>query len=299
MRLKDIGEDGLVERLTRDIRAGRDIVVGVGDDCAVVRGGRRGWYELLKTDCVVEGVHYLRETPPAKVGWKAMARCLSDMAAMGGLGRYALVTVVMPGEREVSYIRGVYRGLRGAADSFGVSIVGGETASSHGDEAVISVAMEGEVEVRRCVMRSGGKAGDRIYVTGRLGGSLRGKHLRFVPRVHEARWLTSVVRVHAMMDLSDGLAADLPRMADASGVGYEVKLTKVPRTRGCGMAEALGDGEDFELLFAISARSARKLEDEWKKCFPSLKLTCIGELREDEKDRTDLGAGWEHFARQP
>ncbi|MEM7148148.1 MAG: thiamine-phosphate kinase [Verrucomicrobiota bacterium] len=276
---------------------GRDVVVGVGDDCAVVRAGKRGWYGLLKTDCVVEGVHYLKETPPGKVGWKAMARCLSDMAAMGGEGRHALVTVVMPGEREVSYVKGLYGGLRKAAAAFGVSIVGGETASARGREAMVSVAMAGEVETGRCVLRSGGKAGDRIYVTGRLGGSIRGKHLRFVPRVEEARWLTKTVPVRAMMDLSDGVAADLPRLADASGVGYSVEFGAVPRTRGCGVGEALGDGEDFELLFTVSARSGKKLEREWGKRFPKLELSCIGELCGDEKERTDLGSGWEHFSK--
>jgi thiamine-monophosphate kinase len=293
--LKEVGEDALVSMLTRDLALGPGVVVGAGDDCAVVRSGRRGWYGLLKTDCVVEGVHYLKETPPAKVGWKAMARCLSDMAAMGGEGRHALVTIVMPGDRSLSYVKGLYRGLTKAAERFGVAIVGGETAAARGGEAMVSVAMTGEVEARRCVLRSGGRAGDRIYVTGCLGGSLGGKHLNFTPRVTEARWLTAAVPLHAMMDLSDGLAADLPRLAKASGVGFDVDLEAVPRTRGSGIPEAIGDGEDFELLFAVSARSARKLEMNWRKRFPKLALTCIGRLHGEKGRGTLPGNGWDHF----
>jgi thiamine-monophosphate kinase len=293
--LKDVGEDALVSMLTRELGTGPGVVVGAGDDCAVVRSGRAGWYGLLKTDCVVEGVHYLKETAPAKVGWKAMARCLSDMAAMGGAGRHALVTIVMPGDRGVAYVKGLYRGLKKAADEYGVVIVGGETAAARGREAMISVAMTGEVEARRCILRSGGRAGDCIYVTGRLGGSLRGKHLSFMPRVEEARWLTGAVPVHAMMDLSDGLAADLPRLAKASGVGFEVGEAAVLKTRGCDLGEALGDGEDFELLFTVSRRSAGRMEEGWRKRFPRLELTCIGRLVGDRKAGSVLGQGWEHF----
>jgi thiamine-monophosphate kinase len=117
-----------------------------------------------------------------------------------------------------------------------------------------------------------------LYVTGRLGGSLEGRHLDFIPRVVEARWLTGNFRIHAMMDLSDGLAADLPRLAKASGCGYEISEEKVPRNRGCTVAQALGDGEDFELLFAVRPADAARLEAKWRAKFPRLPLTRIGAL---------------------
>ena len=126
----------------------------------------------------------------------------------------------------------LYAGLRDAAKKFDVQIVGGETSATHG-LAVISVSVCGEVEKDRWVSRSGGRVGDLLFVTGRLGGSIRSRHLRFVPRIEESRWLTQNFSIHAMMDLSDGLGADLPRLARASRVGFEVEESAIPRHRGC------------------------------------------------------------------
>ncbi|MFV1996290.1 MAG: thiamine-monophosphate kinase, partial [Verrucomicrobiales bacterium] len=145
--------------------------------------------------------------------------------------------------------------------------------------------------------RSGGKPGDVLLVTGRLGGALRsGRHLRFDPRLEQGRWLTGAVPVHAMMDLSDGLARDLPRLARASGVGFELDAGAVPRHRGCSLAQALGEGEDYELLLAVAARSAGKLEALWRRRFPRLALTRIGRLVADVGEGSDLEGGWDHFA---
>lgn len=295
-RLTDVGEDALVEALTRGLKPGKGVVVGVGDDCAVLRGGREGWYTLLKTDCVVEGVHYDAKAPPGRIGWKAIARSVSDVAAMGGEPRYALITLVMPGGESVARVKAMYKGMEKAAQSFGLSIVGGETSRVPGrGPAMISVAISGEVRKRRCALRSGGVAGDLLYVTGRLGGALAGRHLRFHPRLAEGRWLTEKFSIHAMMDLSDGLAKDLPRLARSSRVGFELELEAVPRSRGCDVKAALNDGEDYELLFAVSPRSAGRLEEAWASRFRDVRLTRIGRLLEDRSAGAGLKGGWDHF----
>ena len=234
-------------------------------------------WQLLKTDCVVEGVHFEKKEKPARVGWKALCRAVSDIAAMGGMPRHALITIAVSREVEMAWLREIYAGLRKAARRFGVSIVGGETSRSPGP-AFINVALTGEVERARCVTRGGGRAGDFLYVTGRLGGSLAGKHLDFIPRLTEARWLTEKFRIRAMMDISDGLATDLPRLAKASGCGFGISEEKIPRNRGCTVAQALGDGEDFELLLAVRPTDAARLEEMWRAKFPKLPLTQIGAL---------------------
>jgi thiamine-monophosphate kinase len=249
---------------------------------------------LLKTDCVVEGIHFSKKDSAAAVGWKAMMRPLSDFAAMSGLPQFALVTLVASPETTVTWTEKLYLGLRKAADKFGVQIVGGETSATHGP-AVISVGATGVVENDRWVPRSGGRAGDELFVTGKLGGSIRGKHLRFVPRIAEARWLTENFSIHAMMDLSDGLGADLPRLARASGLGFEIDESAIPRNRGRTIAQAINDGEDYELLFACARHDARKLATRWKKTFPKLSLTRIGRLTRHSSAVTRHFRGYVHF----
>jgi thiamine-monophosphate kinase len=277
MKLRDVGEDRLLEQLLANLRAGRGVVLGAGDDCALVDSGKRGLFDVLKTDCLVEGIHFGKKTRPELVGWKAMARPLSDFAAMSAVPQFALVTLIVPADREVVWVQRLYRGLEKAARRFKVSIVGGETSGIKGP-AVISVNVTGFVEKKRWVGRGGGKAGDDLFVTGRLGGSLRGHHLEFVPRIAESRWLTENFRVRAMMDLSDGLGADLPRLARASGLGFEIDELALPRNRGCTVAQAISDGEEYELLFAISAKDSQFLASHWRKKFPKVPLTRIGRL---------------------
>ena len=297
MNLSQLGEDAVVAALVRALPLGADVRHGAGDDCAVIGGRRDRWWRLLKTDCVVESVHFLPAETAARVGWKALCRAISDVAAMGGIPEHAVITIAVRPDVEMAWLRGLYAGLRKAARKFGVSIVGGETSRSPGP-AFISVALTGRVERARCVTRSGGKAGDVLYVTGRLGGSGGGRHLDFVPRVAEARWLAGKFRIHAMMDISDGLGADLPRLARASGCGFEIWKEKIPCSRGCTIEQALGDGEDFELLFAISPRDAERLDAGWRKAFPKLSLTQIGALIRPDKTNTrkKLTRGHDHFA---
>ena len=297
MKTAALGEDAVVAAITRGLPLGRDVRRGAGDDCAIIGGARDRVWRLLKTDCVVEGVHFEKKEKPARVGWKALCRAVSDVAAMGGLPKHALITIAVARDAEMAWLRGLYAGLRRAARRFGVSIVGGETSRSPGP-AFISVALTGEVERARCVTRSGGRVGDILYVTGRLGGSLAGKHLDFIPRLVEARWLTGNFSIRAMMDLSDGLAADLPRLAKASGCGFEIAKENVPRSRGCTVVQALGDGEDFELLFAIRPSDAARLEVKWRAQFPKLPLTKIGALTSGavRAKRKPTTHGYDHFA---
>lgn len=296
MKLQGYGEDRLVAELTLALATDENVRVGIGDDCAAIGPRSAKTWQLLKTDCIVEGVHFQQDTAPEKIGWKAMARAISDIAAMGGLPRYALVTLGVPAEAEVARVKAIYAGIRKAARTFDFRIVGGET--SRAPVLFLSVTLTGEVERTRCLTRSGGRAGDLLFVTGRLGGSIRGRHLAFTPRLAEARWLAGNFRIRAMMDLSDGLGADLPRLARASRVGFEICEEKIPRNRGCTVREAIRDGEDYELLFAIAPREATTLESAWAKRFPRLRLTQIGKLStlNSQSSTLSFSRGFDHFA---
>jgi len=212
---------------------------------------------------------------------------------MGGRPLHALITLAISPEADLKRAVAVYAGLGKCAAKYGIAIVGGETARSPGP-MFISVMLSGDVERRRCVFRSGGRAGDRLFVTGRLGGSQAGRHLIFEPRVEEARWLARHFPLKAMMDLSDGLGADLPRLARASGCGFRLEETALPLNAGCTTAQALSDGEDYELLFALPPREAARLQIRWPRKFPKLPLTEIGELTAAPAAKKTHG--YDHFA---
>ncbi len=295
MNLRELGEDRLLAKIAPGLPLNRSVIAGAGDDCALARFPGSDQLLVLKTDCVVEGVHFTRAAAASDVGWKAMARPLSDFAAASAVPEFALVTIIAPAVTQVAWLAGIYRGLTKAARCFDVAIVGGETSATRGP-VCISVSVAGSVERERKVSRRGGKAGDELFVTGRLGGSRLGKHLRFVPRIAEARWLTKHFRVAAMMDLSDGLGADLPRLAQASRIGFEVDDSTIPRTRGCTVEQAISDGEDYELLFAIAPSESTELEAEWRRQFPKLPVTRIGRLVKSSGGvRQKLRTGYVHF----
>lgn len=297
-----MGEDALVERLTRGLPQTARTLTGPGDDCAVLGGPGPGpgkMLQLYKTDVIVEGRHFLPDTLPAQIGWKALCRAISDIAAMGGTPAEALITLIMPPETPLARVDGIYSGLRRAARKFSVGIAGGETSSTgSGQPLVLSISLLGVVEKSHLVLRSGGKPGHRIFVTGRLGGSIRGKHLTFTPRLAESAWLVRNFRPSAMMDLSDGLGSDLPRLARASACSFAVNADAVPRTPGCSTAQAFADGEDYELLFTLPPRRATALQTAWHRQFPRLPLTCIGTLQlPGDAPGSDelLPSGWQHF----
>jgi thiamine-monophosphate kinase len=295
MKLCDVGEDRLLGQLFSRLSLGKEVVNGLGDDCAVV--GTRDYRNLLvlKTDCVVAGIHFLPTESALHVGWKAMMRPLSDFAATSAVPQFALITLIAPEKTKVEWVERLYRGLGRAAKRFKVSIVGGEMSGTAGPVA-ISVSVVGFVETNRCVSRGGGKAGDDLFVTGRLGGALKQKHLQFVPRIVESRWLTRNFPIHAMMDLSDGLGADLPRLAKASRVGFDIELESLPLARGAKIDNAISEGEDYELLFAISRRERNRLLRSWQKKFPRLLLTRIGSFsRRSTRNHQLLPRGYTHF----
>jgi len=299
LRIRDLGEDALVARVAALCPTAPGLATGPGDDCAVIDRNGRGPFELLKTDAIVEGVHFLPDAPPRQVGWKALARVASDFAAMGGRPEHALVTLAIAADRPVAWVEDLYKGLRRCAELCACSIAGGETTGlPPGAPTLVSVSALGTAARRRLVLRSGGKPGDILAVTGRLGGSLKsGRHLCFEPRLEQAAWLVgaSAHRPRAMMDLSDGLAMDLPRLARASGCGFEINPESIPRHRDSSIDQALGDGEDYELLMAVEPGKWKRLATDWKHVFPRFALTRIGQLAEAPIQSGTLAGGWEHF----
>jgi len=293
-----LGEDALVHLLTRGLPQTARTLHGPGDDCAVLSGPDRNRLTLFKTDALVQDIHFTRDTDAARVGWKALCRCISDVAAMGGEPREALITLALPRCTPVAWVQRLYAGINKAARRYKCGVAGGETSSTpDGAPIVISVAMLGSVGRKHLKLRSTGRTNDWLFVTGRLGGSLAGRHLTFQPRLPEARWLVKHANVGAMMDLSDGLAKDLPRLARASRKGYILRLPAIPRTPGCTFEAALGDGEDYELLFTARMKSPEEIRPAWRAAFPRTRLTCIGQLAPESAGcHPPLGdAGWDHF----
>ncbi len=295
--LRDIGEDALIDRLIQLVPRDPNPAAGPGDDCAVVDPGPDSdVLQLLKTDALVGNVHFLPDTPARAVGWKAAARVVSDFAAMGGKPERFLVTVALPAETEVSWVEELYRGIGDCLKAFNAVLAGGETSSvPAGSAPVISIAATGSVLREHLVLRSTAKPGDVLLVTGSLGGSIQGKHLDFTPRVREACWLAANWKPTAMMDLSDGLAKDLPRMAAASGCGFVVDRSALPLSPGVNISQAFGDGEDFEILFTMAPENVPGLLVAWFAAFPALPLTVIGRMV-DAGSGDALSGGWDHFA---
>ena len=310
-----MNEFELIARLPQSLPTNQSVVTGAGDDCAVLDLGVPEKLILFKTDAIVEGIHFTRETPPEKIGRKALARCLSDIAAMAGTPTAALATLALPKDFEADFVAKIYDGLNALAEKYAVAIVGGETTTNP-ERILISIALIGTVPRGRQILRAGAKVGDAIFVTGELGGSLAEKHLEFEPRLAEARWLAENFSIHALMDLSDGLAGDLPHILNASKVGAQLLKSAIPVSRAAklrtkenssakpAVLAALTDGEDFELVFTLASQDAVKLLDAWKKKFPGLKLSCIGKivagegiLLRDKIGSHKLNAhGYVHFA---
>jgi thiamine-monophosphate kinase len=243
------------------------VVVGPGDDAAVLAPAKRP--QLVTVDMLMDGTDFhLEEIGARAVGRKAMAVNLSDIAAMAGVPTAAVVSVALPRRDGRTIGEELYAGLREVADSFGVAIVGGDTNSWDGP-LVISVTLLGEATERGPVLRSGGRPGDWLLVTGPLGGSIRGRHLAVTPRIHEALRLHEAADLHAMIDISDGLAADLNHILEESRCGAVLMAEAIPiaadavelsRISGkTALQHALGDGEDFELIAAVSPADGQRL----------------------------------------
>lgn len=299
-RLVDLGEDEVLRRLLDRHGCwaeGGALRTGPGDDCAVVDATPRA--QLLKVDAVVEGVHWAPGTAPARVGRKALARVLSDVAAMGGTPREALVVVSAPSGSAFAWLDEAYAGMAELGRRHGVALAGGElVALPPGAPRQLALFLRGELEGRG-LRRDGAGPGNLLAVTGRLGGSFAsGRHLDFEPRLAEGRWLAGRPEVRAAMDLSDGLAADLPRLARASGVGAVLERARLPLHPGCSVEQALQEGEDHELLLAVDAARWDALAAAWASRFPGLGLSRIGACTAPGRGE-ELRGGWQHFTADP
>jgi thiamine-monophosphate kinase len=330
----DQNEDSLVQRIARVFAQGQThgrsaLKAGVGDDAALL-APRRGYETILTCDWFLEGTHFLRDRHPADaVGWKCLARAVSDIAAMGGQPRCFLLSLALPQTYTGHWLDEFLLGLRRAARKFCCFLAGGDTTRRK--EILINVTVVGEVREGQAVLRSGAKPGDVIFVSGRLGEAELGlrllrsakavankrigavkKHLYPEPRLALGRWLADKCLANAMMDLSDGLSSDLPRLCAASGVGATIEEAKLPivptavdkRTeRFDGLQLALDGGDDYELLFAVPREKVARIPRSSR----GLLLTNIGEItrgriifRKDKNNgKLELAAGgWDPFRKK-
>jgi thiamine-monophosphate kinase len=260
------GEFAFIDWVRRRTPSADRVVLGPGDDTAVLSWSG-GADCLVTTDMLLEGSCFLlAEAGPRRVGRKAMAVNLSDIAAMAGVPVAAVVSVGLPRHGGRALAEDLYHGLREVADSFDTAIIGGDTNTWDGP-LVISVTLLGEATERGVVRRSGARPGDRLLVTGPLGGSITSKHLDFIPRVREALQLHEAAELHAMIDVSDGLAADVNHLCEESRCGALLRAESIPVAESARqlndgrspLEHALGDGEDFELVFACEPDQARSL----------------------------------------
>ena len=257
MLISKIGEFGLIDRFKKLIKTDASVIKGSGDDCAVIKFDREH-YLLWTCDMIVEDVYFTFRTDPYLIGRKAVAVSLSDIAACAGEPRYLLAALAMPKQTSLGFAEKIVQGMRETANKYRVNIVGGDL--SRAGKIALDVSMLGIVKKKHLVLRSGAKPGDVIFVTGTLGGSIKGKHLKFTPRLKESRFLAENFKPSAMIDLSDGLAQDLGQILKESRVGARIYAELIPVSpQATGLSDALYSGEDFELLFTLPKKQAQKL----------------------------------------
>jgi thiamine-monophosphate kinase len=317
----DVSEDELLEAIRRVLSTTDPaILVPVGDDAAVVRAGAGDL--VLTTDAVVEGVHFHRATATARdIGYKAVAAAVSDVAAMAASPRFALSSLTLSDDVDAAWTMELFGGMREACGEFAVALVGGNVSS--GPAVSVAVTLTGEVAPGRAITRSDAKPGDVVVVTGSLGGAAAGlrlmrdaiaghvtdevldairRHERPTPRIGEAQVLARHGAT-AMIDVSDGLAIDLARMCEASGVGVRLELGRVPAHPAATEGEALGGGEDYELIATMPAGAVAEAAAELREVF-GVALTAIGTITPTGLEAVDAAGasqpferrGWDHFA---
>jgi len=294
MELGRIGEFGLIKRIKEKVGAeAKGVRLGIDDDAAAFEP-TKGMVMLVTTDTLVEGIHFDPAfAAPYEIGWKAMAANLSDIAAMGGIPRVAVVSLSLPNTTTVEWVEDLYAGMNECIGSFEGSIVGGDTSAARND-TVITVALCGEIEQKRMVRRSGARKGDIICVTGDIGSSMAGlkilrtrgagkesvrerwshiieKHLLPPPRIHESRILVAETEVNAMIDISDGLGSEIHHICEQSKCGAKIYLEELPiheqtteaarQCEGSASQYALYGGEDYELLFTLPPKKVGDVFD--------------------------------------
>ncbi|MDD5565623.1 MAG: thiamine-phosphate kinase [Candidatus Omnitrophica bacterium] len=298
MRLSALGEFGLIRRIQKLLKTDSSVIKGVGDDCAVVKLDK-GTYQLFTCDMIIEGVDFTSKDSPYLIGRKAMAVSLSDIAACAGIPRFALVSLGLPMHSTVQFVDKILKGLSDIARRYKVNVVGGDISRSQ--KLVIDCCVAGVVEKKYLLLRSGASKGDIIFVTGSFGGSRVGKHLRFTPRLQEARFLCRYCKPSAMIDVSDGLAQDLGHILHASSKGAILYESLIPKSgQAKGIEDALSSGEEFELLFTVPRKKAHALHA--KKNFVFRPIGEIADrkygltlIRRDGAQRKVSGAGFRHF----
>lgn len=317
-------ENDLVRRIERRFQSAKPKVarIGRGDDAALF-SSRTGCETVLTCDWFLEGLHFLRKKhPPAAVGWKCLARAVSDIAAMGGTPRCFLLSLALPARLTGNWFEGFLRGLRRASSSLRCELAGGDT--THHEKVLIAVTVIGEVQRGRALLRSGARAGDSIFVSGTLGeadaglrelskrkgmvpgmSATRSKHLYPEPRLELGAWLATRGLASAAMDVSDGLSSDLPRLCGASNVGARIDVTQLPVSRDVRTEVAwnlaLHGGDDYELLFTVARKHLARVP----RSFNGLRLTRIGEITREKQivvvrdGRTQklVAGGWDPFRR--
>ncbi|MFZ2655367.1 MAG: thiamine-phosphate kinase [Victivallales bacterium] len=286
----------------RTFRQGRNVIVGPGDDCAALDlGGGRLF--LMAVDQVVSDVHYFgNRTSAAEAALKLLNRNLSDIAAMGGEPAFALLTIASR-SADSRWITSFLGAIRKEAAKWKISICGGDISSTPKDVTVCTLTITGWVDKGRICLRKEARAGDFLYATGCFGNSFKsGHHLKFAPRVEAGKFLAGKY-TRCMIDVSDGLLADSKRICEASNVSLVIDQSSVPLRKGADVKSALSEGEDYELIFAVSPSKAAILEKEWP--FSKIRLSRIGRFvpgrkgnifGADEKLLTSrYKAGYEHF----
>ncbi len=315
-------EKSLIEKIERTFgrRRKNGVALSLGDDASLWQP-RRAFETILTCDWFLEETHFLRDKHPADaVGWKCLARAISDIAAMGGEPRCFLLSLALPPVLTGKWMDGFLAGLRRASRKLRCELAGGDTTSRK--EVLISITVIGELKRGRAVLRSGARAGDLIFVSGILGqadlglrqlrgdshetkqlsGALR-KHLYPEPRLKLGQWIAEKRLATAMMDVSDGLSTDLPRMCEASGVGARIEADSLPVTQLMNPRDArelaLHGGDEYELLFTVSKKNAERVPGN----FRGLRLTCIGEITrrkeivivENGEGTALVSGGWDPF----
>jgi thiamine-monophosphate kinase len=334
MPLNPQNEDFILRKISGGFRSspwktGQCVALGIGDDAALLRA-KRGFETILTCDWFLEGTHFLREQhPPDAVGWKCLARAVSDVAAMGGTPRCFLLSLALPETHTGRWLDLFLGGLRRASRKFQCALAGGDTTRQNG--ILINVTVVGEVPAGHALLRSHARVNDVLYVSGRLGEAELGlrilrrskgtlgrknpftkKHLYPEPRLALGQWLVKNRLATAMMDLSDGLSSDLSRLCAASAVGSQLESSQLPLVRVPDVARkqghdplhlALHGGDDYELLFTVPPRKAKLLPDS----FRGVRLTAIGRIiRKRELILVDENAyviqlqprGWDPFRKR-
>ncbi len=296
-----LGEGRLITEIRKWLgKASPKSPFGIGDDCAVVPAGRSA--QLITVDPVIYGEHFDDKVPARGAGAKLFKRNLSDIAAMGGIPRAAVVALALDSRTRTAWLRDFYKGLAKVATDYGVPVVGGDIAHHKGG-IVATLTLVGETSPKRFLTREGARAGDFIFVTGQLGGSLKsGHHYKFNPRLAQGAWLAARPEVRSMMDLSDGIAKDLRALCPKNALPALIP-EEIPCRKGCDLRAALCDGEDYELLFTVDHHAdLGALSADWHAAFPGLPLSLIGFFTKkghmpDGALNLDKFRGFEHLVR--